>query len=104
MNTKDGTQMNVKKVMAGVALTGALVTAGAGAANAWTQWPVEGGTWNYGYNAGVYSDYINSTCHGSSVYTDWGNSISVNTPPDKWANAWHTGNTWTHNSWYYRTC
>lgn len=48
MNTKDGTQMNVKKVMAGVALTGALVTAGAGAANAWTQWPVEGGTWNYG--------------------------------------------------------
>jgi lactococcin 972 family bacteriocin len=101
-----GQRVEIKKVIASVALTGALLTVGAGAANAWTQYPVQGGTWNYGYNGtGVYSDYYNAgLCHGSSVYTDWGASISVDTAPGKWANAWHTGNTWTHNSWYYRIC
>ena len=98
--------MNFRKVMAGIALTGALFAIGAGSASAATQYPVQGGTWNYGYNgSGVYSDYFNgSICHGSSVYTDWGASVSIDTIAGKWANAWHTGNIWTNNSFYYRTC
>lgn len=40
--------MNLKKTLAGIALTGALCSV-AGAAVAGTQYPAEGGTWNYGY-------------------------------------------------------
>jgi lactococcin 972 family bacteriocin len=97
--------MNLKKTMATVALTGTLAVAGASAANAWTQYPVQGGTWNYGYHWGIYSDYLNNTlCHGSSVQNDWGYNSSINTAPGYWAQASHTGNVWTNNRWYYRTC
>ncbi|MDQ0030440.1 hypothetical protein J2S89_002266 [Arthrobacter bambusae] len=48
--------MKAKRVMASLALTGVLAATGAVAANAWTQYPAEGGTWNYGYNTGIYSD------------------------------------------------
>ncbi|MDQ0029864.1 lactococcin 972 family bacteriocin [Arthrobacter bambusae] len=96
--------MDLKKTVAGIALTGALCSV-AGTAVAGTQYPAEGGTWNYGYNIGIYSDYMHgSRCHGSSVRNDWGYNSSINTAGGYWANAWHSGNIWTHNSWYHRVC
>lgn len=96
--------MKAKRLLASLALTGVLATTGAVAANAWTQYPVEGGTWNYGYNTGIYSDYLVGTCHRSSVQNDWGYNTSINTAPNQWSNAWHTGNIWTNNRWYYGVC
>jgi lactococcin 972 family bacteriocin len=70
--------MTAKRILAGLALTGALCSV-TGTAVAATQYPVQGGTWNYGLNgAGAYSDYYHgSVCHGSSVYTDWDNDRSI---------------------------
>ncbi|WP_372461208.1 lactococcin 972 family bacteriocin [Arthrobacter alkaliphilus] len=96
--------MKAKRVMASLALTGVLATTGAVAANAWTQYPAEGGTWNYGYNTGIYSDYLVGRCHRSSVQNDWGYNSSINVAPNQWSNAWHTGTIWTNNRWYYGVC
>ncbi|MDQ4503850.1 lactococcin 972 family bacteriocin [Sinomonas sp. ASV322] len=96
--------MKAKKVMAGLALTGLLTTTGAAAANAWTQYPNEGGTWNYGYNGGIYSDYLVDRCHGSTVVNDWGTQRTAETWPGRWSNAWHTATIWTNNRWYYWVC
>ncbi|MEA5456469.1 lactococcin 972 family bacteriocin [Sinomonas sp. JGH33] len=96
--------MNAKKVMAGLALTGLLTTTGAAAANAWTQYPNEGGTWNYGYHWGIYSDYLVDRCHRSSVKNDWGYNSSIRVAPGEWSNASLKATYWTNNRWYYDIC
>lgn len=70
--------MNMKKALAGLALTEALSSV-AGTAVAATQYPVQGGQWNYGFNGvGIYSDYLHgSQCHGSSVWNDWGGTTEA---------------------------
>lgn len=97
--------MKAKQIVATLTLTGVLCSI-AGTAVAATQYPTQGGTWNYGLNgAGAYSDYYHgSLCHGSSVYTDWDNDRSIDVVPGRWANAFAWGNWWTNNRYYYRTC
>ncbi|MGO4586217.1 lactococcin 972 family bacteriocin [Arthrobacter sp. 2RAF6] len=97
--------MNMKKALAGLALTGALSSV-AGTAVAATQYPVEGGHWNYGFNGvGIYSDYFHgSRCHGSSVWNDWGNNRSIDVSPGQWSNSWLGATPWTNNKYYYRVC
>lgn len=58
----------IKKPMAAVALTAAVVVGGAGAAYATLAY-VGGGTWSYGTgNGAVWSNYDHGTrCHSSSV-------------------------------------
>lgn len=90
-----------------VALITVALTLTGGAAFAATQYPAEGGQWNYGLTAGVhaYSDYYHpSQCHGSSVYNDWGNNRSIDTAGGQWATSALGASPWTHNSYYYRVC
>lgn len=77
-----------------------------GTAYAATEYPIEGGQWNYGFEWGwATSDYYNeSVCHGASVYNDWGNDRSVDTAPGYWAESAIQATPWTGNQYYYRTC
>jgi len=97
--------MSMKKILATVFLVGALCSTTA-AANAATQYPVEGGTWNFGLSAGVhaYSDYLVGKCHGTTVINDWGTNRSVETAANQWANASHEATAWTNNHYYFRVC
>ena len=97
--------MKIKKIIAATALAGALCSVGI-AANATTQYPNEGGTWNYGLSVGVhqYSDYLVNRCHGTTVINDWGTVKSVNTIKDQWARASQKATSFTHNKYYYRVC
>lgn len=98
-------KMEMKKALAAAALTGALCSAAGGAAIAATQYPAEGGQWNYGYNgADIYSDYQVSRNHGSSVQNDWGYNSSICVASGYWSNASISATPWTHNSYYYRVC
>ena len=52
-----------------------------------TQWPPEGGQWNYGYGVGAYSDYMNSSVlHGSTVVAN-GTSNHASAPAGSWSQA-----------------
>jgi lactococcin 972 family bacteriocin len=97
--------MSMTKTLATIALIGGL-SATATAAYANTQYPIEGGTWNYGLAAGVhaYSDYLVDKCHGTTVINDWGTNRSINTAANQWANSALGATIWTHNKYYYRVC
>lgn len=97
-------KMNIKRTIAALALTGAL-SGVAGAAVADTQYPADGGQWNYGFTGvDIYSDYLAYRCHGSSVMNDWGYNSSINVASGYWSNARLGATPWTHNSYYYRVC
>ena len=95
----------IKKTIVGLAAVVGLIFTPV-VANAATQYPVEGGTWNYGLAAGVhaYSDYLVNRCHGSTVITDWGTSATINTRAGYWSNASHRASIFTNNKYYYRVC
>ena len=97
--------MSLKKTLAAVGLVLALTGSGAAAYGA-TQYPNEGGTWNYGLAAGVhaYSDYYVGKCHGSTVINDWGTSKSIDTAKNKWSQASLRATAFTSNKYYYRVC
>ncbi len=94
----------IKKPMAAVALTAAVVLGGAGAAYA-TVVSVGGGTWSYGTGGGeVWSDYYHAgKCHGSSVQgtyyeKDYASAgwWSMADAPDRWYAV--------DKSWYDTSC
>lgn len=95
----------VKRLVSVLALIAVLGVSG-GAAVAATQYPVQGGTWNYGLAAGVraYSDYKVDKCHGTTVRNDWGNSRSIDVAPNKWANSAIRATVWTNNEYFFRVC
>lgn len=97
--------MLTKKILAAILLIGALCSTGT-TAHAITQYPVEGGTWNYGLSAGVhaYSDYYVNRCHGTTVSNDWGTNRSINTAANKWASSSYRATIFTSNKYYYRVC
>lgn len=97
--------MRTKKIIVTAALNVALGLGGAAAANAATQYPNEGGTWNYGLAVSrVYSDYLVNRCHGTTVGNDWGDNRSIDVAADRWANSAIGGTPWTNNKYYYRVC
>ncbi|MFZ4893898.1 lactococcin 972 family bacteriocin [Plantibacter sp. Mn2098] len=97
--------MSMKRALATIGLIG-LLSSGAVAAYADTQYPVEGGQWNYGLAGGVhaYSDYLVDRCHGTTVENDWGVNRSIDTAANKWSNASHAATPLTNNHYYYRVC
>ena len=97
--------MSLRKTLAVIGLVGMLGST-ATAAYANTQYPNEGGTWNYGLAAGVraYSDYMVGRCHGTTVINDWGNNRSIDTAANQWASSAMNATIWTNNHYYYRVC
>lgn len=72
-----------------------------------TQYPAEGGTWEYGFwNAKVRSYYTVDRYHGSTVILNGNEVRSVNTQPgqksiaEKWALQWPSHD----DRYYYRVC
>lgn len=98
--------MNLKKSLAGASLAIALLGGGVTVANAYTtQYPVEGGTWQYGHDPGTTasSKYVVNRCRGSTVRTMFGEMKSVNTAAGQWSVAQKTANAYK-NSYFYRVC
>ena len=95
----------IKKTIVGLAAVIGLIFTPA-VASAVTQYPAQGGTWNYGLAGGVraYSDYLVNRCHGSTVKTDWGNYYTIDTASGYWSNAWHKATPFTNNKYFYRVC
>ena len=72
-----------------------------------TQYPAEGGTWEYGFwNAKVRSYYTVDRCHGSTVILNGNEVRSADTQPgkksiaEKWALQWPSND----DRYYYRVC
>lgn len=72
-----------------------------------TQYPAEGGTWEYGFwDAKVRSYYTVNRCHGSTVVLNGNTVRSVDTAAgetsiaEKWALQWPSHN----DRYYYRVC
>lgn len=102
-----GGYVKFKQVAATVALTGTLLAGvGVAAAAADVQYPVEGGTWSYGFwDAHARSYYTHNTrCHGSTASNDWGTNRSINTYAGRQSIAEQFGTVFTNNRYYYRVC
>lgn len=72
-----------------------------------TQYPNEGGTWEYGFwNAKVRSYYTVNRCHGSTVRMDDRESRSVNTASGQQsiAELWGVNYPGATDSYFYRVC
>lgn len=96
--------MKFRKSLYGATLIGALLVSGVSTAQAATQYPAEGGTWNYGLSAWTptaFSNYIVNRTHGSSVKTSYGEVRSIDVIAGKWSTASKVANPWG-NSYYYR--
>ncbi|RKQ35124.1 lactococcin 972 family bacteriocin [Kocuria tytonis] len=98
--------MRIKRnlITAGVAVS--LLFGGSSAAFAATQYPAEGGTWQYGldtWTPTASSSYQVGRCHGSTAKTSYGEVRSVNTAANSWSRASKAANYWG-NSYYYRVC
>lgn len=72
-----------------------------------TQYPAEGGTWEYGFwDAKVRSYYTVDRCHGSTVVLNGNTVRSVDTAAgeksiaEKWAVQWPSHD----DRYYYRVC
>lgn len=52
-----------------------------------TQWPPEGGQWNYDYGVGAYSDYMNSSVLHCSTVVANGTSNYASAPAGSWFQA-----------------
>lgn len=78
-----------KALICGTALVG---TMSMSVAKAYTQYPPEGGQWNYGVGVlGSYSDYINPTRdHGSTVNYN-GKKYPAGAPAGYWSQALANG-------------
>lgn len=86
----------------------------AGTAGAWlalgqhTQYPSEGGQWNYGfYDIRIRSEYSHpSLCHGSTVVYDGQTVRSINTAAGYFSNASTGGynHRLAEDAYYYRIC
>lgn len=67
-------------------LAAGIAASGATAAYAGTQYPVEGGVWDYGYNAVTWTMYSNydypTRCHGTTVIHGTGSSARKNRSAD----------------------
>ena len=71
------------------------------------QYPVEGGTWEYGFwNAKVRSYYTVNRCHGSTVELNGNQQRSVDTAPGykSIAELWAVQSPSNDDRYYYRTC
>lgn len=72
-----------------------------------TQYPSDGGTWQYGFwDAKVRSYYTVDRCHGSSLYYNGQLVRSVNTVANQTSRAekWAYQTSGASDSYYYRTC
>lgn len=89
-------------------LAAALVMGSAGAAFATTQYPAEGGTWEYGNGVtSAWSYYTVDRCHGSSITRTDGTLVvrSIDTAAGKTSNAYTNHAPWTTGyRFYYRVC
>lgn len=81
-------------------MTAAALVSGT-ACYAYTQYPAEGGQWNYGYTAlGAYSDYLHpSAYHGSTVVCG-GSRNDAEAAAGNWSQAILYG-TYSGTSFYY---
>jgi len=97
----------MRKKTSAALLTAALMLGSAGAAYATTQYPVEGGTWEYGNGVtSAWSYYTVDRCHGSSI-THAGDTVSrsVDTAAGQRSNAYTNHAPWTTGyHFYYRVC
>ncbi|MEU2614564.1 lactococcin 972 family bacteriocin [Micromonospora sp. NPDC007271] len=107
-----------KAALAGVALSAALMGAVAGPAAAWvsvgakTQYPSEGGTWEYGFwDVKLRSYYTVNKCHGSTVVkyidgkeTNRSRSIDTVSGKKSIAEISTVNSAGLEASYYYRTC
>lgn len=105
-------------IAATLALTAGLAAAPVLTASAWesvglrTQYPSEGGTWQYGFqNVMLRSYYTVGRCHGSTVYRKIDGRIvnisrSVNTAPNQRsvAEVWTVNSPGLDGQYFYRTC
>lgn len=105
--------MKLARVAAVTVLAGGLTFAGVAPAQAYlhpgsvTQYPAEGGTWQYGFwNANVRSYYTVNRNHGSSVIYNGSLVRSVCTASGATSSATHYAiNTpGATDEYYYRTC
>lgn len=89
-------------------LTAALILGSAGAAFATTQYPAEGGTWEYGNGVtSAWSYYTVDLCHGSSIKNADGILVarSVDTAAGKRSNAYINHAPFASGfHFYYRVC
>ncbi|WP_448070747.1 lactococcin 972 family bacteriocin [Georgenia yuyongxinii] len=72
-----------------------------------TQYPAEGGTWEYGFwNVKVRSNYTVERCHGTTVRMDNREHRSANTAagyPSR-AELWAVNNPSADDRYFYRVC
>ncbi|MEV8515389.1 lactococcin 972 family bacteriocin [Dactylosporangium sp. NPDC051484] len=108
----------VKLALAGVALSAAVTGVVAEPAQAWvsvgthTQYPSEGGTWQYGFwDVKVRSHYTVNRCHGSTVIryidgseTSRSRSIDTASGQKSIAEISTINSPGLEASYYYRTC
>ena len=100
----------MRRFLSGSVLTAAMVLGGATAAFATTEYPAEGGRWDYGYIAvsqTMNSDYYHdSRCHGSSVkhgVDRWDRSVDTAGGYTAHAGLGWVG-VWDNREYYYRVC
>lgn len=108
----------IKAALAAVTMAIAVLGFTAAPASAWvqvgkhTQYPAEGGTWEYGfYDVALRSYYYVGLCHGSTAqrFID-GTMTNQSRSVDTAANQWSIASVGTVNSpgltaaYYYRTC